>query len=104
MKRAYIAGPMTHLPDLNFPAFNAAAAALRRAGFEPINPAEINPDPTVEWAVCMRHDIAQLVTCDLIVTLPGWERSKGASLEVFIAERLEMPRMTLQSALLSGVA
>ena len=90
MKRVYIAGPMTGLPDLNFPAFHAEAARLRALGFDAVNPAEINPEPTVGWQACMRADIAQLVTCDGVVLLPGWERSRGASLEAHIAHALGM--------------
>ena len=37
----YIAGPMTGLPDLNFPTFHTEAARLRSLGHEVINPAEI---------------------------------------------------------------
>jgi hypothetical protein len=40
MTRAYIAGPMTGLPEFNFPAFHAAAASLRARGFEVENPAQ----------------------------------------------------------------
>ncbi|MCI4427735.1 MAG: recombinase RecT [Burkholderiales bacterium] len=36
MKRIYISGPMTGLPELNFPAFNAEAARLRALGFEAV--------------------------------------------------------------------
>ena len=90
MKRVYIAGPMTGLPELNFPAFHAAAARLRRLGLEVVNPAEINAGTTLGWADCMRADIAQLVTCDSIALLPGWEKSRGASLERHIAETLGM--------------
>jgi hypothetical protein len=90
MRRVYVAGPMTGLPELNFPAFHAAAAHLRGLGFEVVNPAEINVDPAKGWAECMRTDIAQLVTCDGIVLLPGWERSRGATLEHHIAEKLGM--------------
>lgn len=104
MRRVYVAGPMTGLQDLNFPAFHAAALALRARGFEVINPAEINVDPKTSWAACMRQDIAQLVTCDAVVVLPRWEASKGASLEVYIAERLGMSRLTIKLALTLMVA
>ena len=89
--RLYIAGPMTGIPDLNFPLFHAAAARLRALGFDIVNPAEINTDPSADWAACMRADIAQLVTCDAIFVLDGWQCSRGASLEVHIAKALHMP-------------
>lgn len=84
----YIAGPMTGLPDLNFPAFHAEAARLRVLGHEVINPAEINPDKHLTWLECMRTDIAALVFCDAVQLLSGWQDSKGATLEHHIAERL----------------
>lgn len=87
-QRVYIAGPMTGYAELNFPAFHAAAAALRAAGLEVINPAEINVDPSMGWSACMRADIVQLVTCDRIHLLPGWSKSEGASLEHYIASKL----------------
>lgn len=89
--RIYIAGPMTGIPDLNFPAFHAAAARLRGIGHVAVNPAEINPDPVASWPVCMRQDIAKLVTCDAVALLPGWEKSRGATLEHHIAQQLGMP-------------
>jgi hypothetical protein len=79
---------MTGIEDLNFPAFNAEAARLRALGHQVINPAEINPDKGMSWTDCMRSDIAELVKCDAIRLLPGWEHSKGATLEEHIAERL----------------
>ncbi len=90
MKRVYLAGPMTGYPDLNFPLFHAEAARLRSLGYEVVNPAEINADPAAEWHVCMRADIAHLVTCDGIALLPGWEKSRGATLELHIAQHLGM--------------
>ncbi|MGL5181011.1 DUF4406 domain-containing protein [Herbaspirillum huttiense] len=90
MTRIYVAGPMSGLPELNFPAFHAAAAELRAQGFDVVNPAEINPDPAAGWVACMRADIAQLVTCDEILLLPGWENSRGVTLERHIALKLEM--------------
>ena len=88
--RIYISGPMTGIADLNFPAFHAAAAQLRALGYEVVNPAEINPDSAMAWADCMRADIKALCDCNAVATLPEWEQSKGATLEVHIAERLGM--------------
>ena len=81
---------MTGLPELNFPAFHAAAFRIREMGHVAINPAEINPDTSMSWQQCMRTDIAELVKCDAIHMLDGWEKSKGATLEAHIAERLEL--------------
>ncbi len=87
-KKIYIAGPMTGLPELNFPAFHAEAVWLRAMGHQVVNPAEINADLGAKWEDCMRADIAQLVTCDGIHLLAGWERSRGAKLEHHIAREL----------------
>ena len=88
MKKIYISGPMTGLPDLNFPAFHQAAKDLRAMGFDVVNPAEINADPSTGWQECMRADIKALCDCDTIAMLPGWQRSNGAHLEVHVAHRL----------------
>ena len=88
--RLYLAGPMTGLEFLNFPAFMAEAARLRALGHTVLNPAELCPDPTTQWEDCMRKDIAALVTCEALALLPGWPNSKGAQLEVHIAEALGM--------------
>lgn len=90
MTRLYLAGPMSNLPNLNFPAFHAEAARLRALGYDVVNPAEINPDVGMNWTDCMRADIAHLVTCDGIALLDGWERSRGARLEHHIALSLGM--------------
>lgn len=88
MKRVYIAGPMTGLPELNYPAFNAAAARLRALGFEVENPAE-NPEPHCgSWLGYMRMAIRQLSQCDGVVLLPGWQESKGARIEHQLATQL----------------
>ncbi len=92
-KRIYVAGPMTGHKDLNFPAFHAAAAALRAQGHHVENPAEINADPNAQWLDCMRMDIARLVTCDAVCMLPGWEASRGARLEHTIAAGLGLEVM-----------
>lgn len=95
MKKIYLSGPMSGLPDHNIPAFHAMAAELRAAGYEVVNPAELNVDPTKEWEACMRTDISELCTCDAIALMPGWERSSGANLELHIAHRLGLEVMHL---------
>ncbi len=90
MTRYYLSGPMTGLPALNFPAFHAAADALRLAGLEVVNPAELNPDPGTGWADCLRTDLRALLDCQAIAMLPGWEGSRGARLEHHVAEQLGM--------------
>jgi hypothetical protein len=91
----YLAGPMSGLPDWNYPAFHKAAAELRAAGHTVINPAEVNPDTTQPWESCLRACLAEVVKCDTIALLPGWEHSRGAKLEAYVAEQLKMPRMFL---------
>ncbi len=86
MKRIYLSGPMTGLPDFNYPAFNAEAARLRALGYEVVNPAE-NPEQAT-WADYMRQDIPQLLTCDTLALLPAWHNSRGAKLEHHIAAQL----------------
>lgn len=88
--KIYIAGPMTGMPDLNFPAFHAAAKVLRAQGFTVVNPAELNLDPETPWTQCMRLDIRELVTCDTIFLLRNWTMSRGARLEFHIASQLCM--------------
>lgn len=97
MKRIYLSGPMSNLPDLNFPAFTAAADALRAKGFDVINPAEINPEGEKTWHACMRADIKALCDCHTIALLPGWENSAGAHLELNLAHRLGMRVVMLET-------
>lgn len=89
MRRVYIAGPMTGLPEKNYPAFRAMAALLRAQGFTVISPAEIWPlDAVGTWADFMRKDLAAMLTCDVVQLLPGWRKSKGARIERLVARWL----------------
>jgi hypothetical protein len=94
----YTAGPMSGLPDHNFPAFHDAAARLRAAGYEVLNPAEqeFNGDLTKPWAYYLRRDIPLLCRCDAVALLPGWSESRGAKLEYYIAAQLGMDIRTLE--------
>lgn len=90
--RIYIAGPMTGLPDHNFPAFDAAARRLEKAGWEVINPADnFGGRVNLPRASYLRVDVALLLQCDALALLPGWEASRGARLEYLLARELELP-------------
>ena len=88
--RVYLSGPMTGRPDLNFPAFTAAATQLRAAGFEVVNPAELVTTPGTPYGECMRIDIAALVTCQALAQLPDWSESRGAGVEFAVARAIGM--------------
>ena len=62
---------------------------LESAGFEVFNPAE-QEDTGKSWTWYMRKDIAGLMECDAIFLLKDWEDSRGARLEYYIAQQLEM--------------
>jgi hypothetical protein len=87
--RIYISGPMTGQDDHNFPAFHAAAERFRQTGWEVANPAE-NFDGRTDLPreMYLRTDMVMLAQCDAIALLPGWERSRGATLEAVLASEL----------------
>ena len=92
MTTLYIAGPMSGLPEFNYPAFHSAAEELRQLGFEVVSPAELHDgDTSRPWDFYMRASIAALVGCDGVALLPDWRKSRGARLEVSIADALKMP-------------
>ena len=97
-KRIYLSGPMTGLPGLNFAAFNRVAADARERGYTVVNPAEHGDHDDVEYMDYLRYDIAKLVACEEIWLLPGWEDSRGARLEVFVASQLEMVIVSMPGA------
>lgn len=86
MKRAYLSGPMSGLPDMNYPAFNAEASRLRDLGLHVENPAE-NPEQS-SWEDYMKAAIIQMLSCEIVVMLPGWSESRGALIERELALRL----------------
>lgn len=80
---------MTGYENWNFPAFHKAAKFFRDVyGWEVVNPAELNIGVQDDWKACMIEDITQLMTCDAVHMLDGWDKSKGASLEHHIAKEL----------------
>lgn len=97
----YVAGPMTGYADYNYPAFNWASADLREVGYEVLNPVDSekhNPTPgrPQSWDWYMRHAIRMVMDAEGIAVLTGWEKSKGAKLEVLLALELGMRVCTVE--------
>lgn len=100
----YIAGPMTGLPQFNYPLFDKIAANLRAQGVKVITPSELDtpnvreealtsPDGDFSkfvgngdtWGDILSRDV-KIVANEVsgILLLPGWHQSRGARLEVFV--------------------
>jgi len=109
--KVYVAGPMTGIPQFNFPAFDAAAADLRARGYDVVSPAELDDPETREvalaspdgapdsgssngetWGDFLARDVKLIADegIEAIVCLPGWERSRGARLETFVARLCDL--------------
>ena len=95
--RIYIAGPMSGLPEFNHPAFHAAAAQLRGAGYIVTNPAENGlPVDDTPWVDHMRRDITLMMArSNAVATLPGIGQSRGAMVEIRLAKGLGFHVMTV---------
>lgn len=92
MAKIYIAGPMTGLPDFNYPAFHDAAQRWRDAGYAVENPAEhFEGDTTLDYQTYLTAAIQTLLHCSAVAVLPGWERSRGALAELHVACTLGLP-------------
>ena len=119
--RLYLAGPMRGIPKFNFPAFHAAAAALRARGYRVFSPAEFDDifgekELDITGYVMthpihsyIRRDVHVIInelepnTADGIVMLPGWSESLGASAEVHLAAWCELKQYKLED-LVHGIA
>lgn len=108
--KLYIAGPMTGLPQFNYPAFLELAAKLRASGYDVVSPAELddpedraaalaspnglmsefNSASSQTWGDFLARDVKLLADDGIegIVVLPGWHLSRGARLETFVAKAL----------------
>lgn len=114
-KVLYLAGPMSGLSDFNRPAFDHAALWLRRAGYEVVNPAELDhsypdlddpdlADPGTFTAEHYRRAMLQGIRAivgreacapepeeppvDGLAYLDGWVNSRGAKAEVLVAQAI----------------
>ena len=103
----YLSGPMTGIPQFNYPAFTEAAKRLREAGYSVINPAEVDDAHTqklamqskdgkdqMPWGQLIGRDISILSgSANELTLLPGWEDSRGALMEA-LASKFQGIRVT----------
>lgn len=102
MKRFYLAGPMSNIPQFNFPLFISAAADIRGRGIDLVSPAELDAENGIDvqamssidgnaakltntWADLLARDV-KLIADQVqgIIFLPNWHKSRGARLEAFV--------------------
>jgi len=88
----YLGGPMTGLPEFNYPEFDRATGRLRAAGIPVHNPAEMHDGRTdLPREVYMRESLASVLKCAAVVMLPGWQESSGAKIEAITAASTGIP-------------
>ncbi len=100
--KLYVAGPMSGLPEYNYPAFHKAAADLRAAGYEVLNPAENDRPLGDPWHAFMRDAIGLLIQCNGVALLDGWQDSRGARIEQNLARNLGMTRWPVDGWLIEA--
>lgn len=104
----YLCGPMTGLPNFNEPSFVNGAALLREAGWFVYNPVENDAEAGIvlegtegteifDLAEAMKRDLVQVCDVDCVFVLPGYEESKGGSMEIFTAHALGKPVYSILS-------
>jgi len=77
--RVFISGPMTGYADYNRAMFDLAEDYLHALGCAVFNPGNLTCfDEGWDHDSIMDIDLTALKLCDVILHLPGWERSKGA--------------------------
>ena len=92
--KVYIAGPMSGYEEFNFPAFNRVEELLRKSyGYKHvINPAKLHPTTDLPWVEFLKQDLRELITCDAVFLLKGWEKSRGATLEARTIEQVAVTK------------
>lgn len=98
IKTVYLSGPMTGYKDFNYPAFNELEAKIKELdpSIVVINPTQTGVQEGWEWNDYLAHDLKLLLDGkpDAVITLPNWKDSKGARLEVHVAEQLGKKTVT----------
>lgn len=89
MKRIYIAGPISGMPQYNRKAFEHAKGILKAGGYIPVSPLDFVPEGEEEkpYVHYIKQGLDLLDSCQAALFLPGWRRSPGARIERIFARR-----------------
>jgi hypothetical protein len=94
----YVSGPMSGYPRLNRPAFAEAAEFLTKLWPKAIIASPGALPSLSTWKANLVRDVRDfVVSADIVVTLPGWRKSKGARLECHIAKELGIQIVSLHA-------
>lgn len=106
-KSIYVAGPMTGIPQFNFPAFFQAQRMLEAEGWIVYNPAakdsekELDPEAVktgddrkaiasgFDFRAAYEWDVLKIIHGNGIYMLKGWEKSPGAFGEWAVAKAMQ---------------
>ena len=80
----YIAGAISNVPTAK-DTFDLAEARLSQHFVKVINPMKLNHNHDKEWSSYMKVCLMSLMTCDYIYMTLGWEKSRGARIELNLA-------------------
>lgn len=111
-KRIYLSGPITGIKNCK-ELFDKKKKEFERLGFTIINPMELFHDSEVirlEYLVkqnkitedelhniYMKRYISEMVNCDFIALMNGYEKSKGCKMEIQIGIMLQIPIMCAET-------
>jgi hypothetical protein len=97
MKNIYLCGPVSRRPLKEVaPHFFTVEQEIRRkihlnnVWADVSNPVRFC-QPDLEWHEAMKRCIGQLVQCDGVALLRGWQQSRGATLELKLAQEMNIP-------------
>lgn len=101
--KIYISGKITGREALARREFAEAKRLLEKLGHTGVNPFDNGLRDEDPWEEHLAADIISLMECDAIYLLPGWEKSRGASLEYAIARRSNKTVFTLKDDILNTI-
>lgn len=99
MRKIYLSGRMSGMLESEYTAQFAGAEAFYTAcGYQVVNPVILAKELEESWwksgrknkpgySAYLRYDLKVLKSCDAIAMLDGWQRSKGAKIELESAKK-----------------